>query len=301
MNSSYRQSKWFHYALLHVVVFTWGWTGILGKLIDMPVLPMICMRLLLTLAVLFPVMIFSKQTMRISLKDLGLLSGIGIIIALHWLFFYQTIKISNVSIAVICLSTSSLFNALAEPLIFKRKLLIYEIILAVLACFAIAYIFLNLEGASTGFAFGIISAFFSAMFTTMNGRISKRFNSLHLSIYELLGASIFLLIIIVLHPSYDINQLIPPENNLIHLLLLSVVCTAFPFVASSWVLKHISPFTMLLSINLEPVYTIILAFLIFGNEEKMNIHFYVGTCIILASVFINGWMKARKQLGSDPQ
>ncbi len=299
MNSAYQQSKWFHYALLHVVVFTWGWTGILGKLIDMQVLPMICTRLLLTLAVLYPVMYFSKQTMRISLKDLGLLSGIGIIIALHWLFFYQTIKISNVSIAVICLSTSSLFNALAEPLIFKRKLLIYEIILAALACCAIAYIFLNQQGANIGFVLGIISAFFSAMFTTMNGRISKRFNSLHLSVYELSGASIFLLVIIMMHPSYHFNQLVPTENNLSYLLLLSVLCTAFPFVASSWVLKHISPFTMLLSINLEPVYTIILAFLIFGEEEKMNIHFYVGTCIILTSVFVNGWMKARKQLGRD--
>jgi drug/metabolite transporter (DMT)-like permease len=288
------KDRYFHYLILHIVVFTWGWTGILGKLISMDVLPMIFLRMFITIFTLLPVILFTGRNLRMQGKHLLQLWGVGVIIALHWLFFYQTIKISNVSIAVICLSTSTLFNALAEPLFYKRKLLMYEVLIGIVVTLALTYIFLHQLSVGKGLLFGLISAFFSAMFTTINGRISKHYDSLVFSFHELCGGCLVLLMGLLFSSYHTQETLLPHGSDVWYLLLLSVLCTAFPFVASAWVLKHIPSFSVLLAINLEPVYTILLAWMIFGEEEKMNPPFYIGTTIILLSVFVNGWIKARK-------
>ena len=284
-----------NFFILHVVVFIWGWTGILGKLIAMPVLPMIWVRMIATVAMLWLFGVIVKKNFLLQKKEIVQLFSTGFLIALHWIFFYQTIKISTVSIAVICLSTSTFFNSILTSIIDKTKPKFYELGISLIVMFAIAYIFNYQPGYELGMIFGVISAFFSAAFTTVNGRISKNFDAIVFSVYELLGGVILLSILLFFFPANFIQLIGASASDWWYLFILSSLCTAIPFVASAYVLKHIPSFSVLLAINLEPVYTIILAYLIFGEQEKMNLPFYVGTMVILLALFGNAWVKNRNR------
>jgi drug/metabolite transporter (DMT)-like permease len=284
-----------NFFILHVVVFIWGWTGILGKLIAMPVLPMIWVRMIATVAMLWLFGVIVKKNFLLQQKEIVQLFSTGFLIALHWVFFYQTIKISTVSIAVICLSTSTFFNSILTSIIDKTKPKFYELGISLIVMLAIAYIFNYQPGYELGMIFGVISAFFSAAFTTVNGRISKNFDAIVFSVYELLGGVILLSILLFFFPANFIQLIGASASDWWYLFILSSLCTAIPFVASAYVLKHIPSFTVLLAINLEPVYTIILAYLIFGEQEKMNLPFYVGTLVILLTLFGNAWVKNRNR------
>jgi drug/metabolite transporter (DMT)-like permease len=284
-----------NFFILHVVVFIWGWTGILGKLIAMPVLPMIWVRMFATVAMLWLFGVIVKKNFLLQKKEIVQLFSTGFLIALHWIFFYQTIKISTVSIAVICLSTSTFFNSILTSIIDKTKPKFYELGISLIVMLAIAYIFNYQPGYELGMIFGVISAFFSAAFTTVNGRISKNFDAIVFSVYELLGGVILLSILLFFFPANFIQLIGASASDWWYLFILSSLCTAIPFVASAYVLKHIPSFSVLLAINLEPVYTIILAYLIFGEQEKMNLPFYVGTMVILLTLFGNAWVKNRNR------
>jgi drug/metabolite transporter (DMT)-like permease len=284
-----------NFFILHVVVFIWGWTGILGKLIAMPVLPMIWVRMIATVAMLWLFGVIVKKNFLLQKKEIVQLFSTGFLIALHWIFFYQTIKISTVSIAVICLSTSTFFNSILTSIIDKTKPKFYELGISLIVMLAIAYIFNYQPGYELGMIFGVISAFFSAAFTTVNGRISKNFDAIVFSVYELLGGVILLSILLFFFPANFIQLIGASASDWWYLFILSSLCTAIPFVASAYVLKHIPSFSVLLAINLEPVYTIILAYLIFGEQEKMNLPFYVGTMVILLTLFGNAWVKNRNR------
>ena len=284
-----------NFFILHVVVFIWGWTGILGKLIAMPVLPMIWVRMFATVAMLWLFGVIVKKNFLLQKKEIVQLFSTGFLIALHWIFFYQTIKISTVSIAVICLSTSTFFNSILTSIIDKTNPKFYELGISLIVMFAIAYIFNYQPGYELGMIFGVISAFFSAAFTTVNGRISKNFDAIVFSVYELLGGVILLSILLFFFPANFIQLIGASASDWWYLFILSSLCTAIPFVASAYVLKHIPSFSVLLAINLEPVYTIILAYLIFGEQEKMNLPFYVGTMVILLTLFGNAWVKNRNR------
>jgi drug/metabolite transporter (DMT)-like permease len=282
-----------NFFILHIVVFIWGWTGILGKLIAMPVLPMIWVRMFSTLVILVVFGLIVKKNFDINKKALAQLFSTGFLIALHWIFFYQTIKISTVSIAVICLSTSTFFNSILTSIIDKTKPKVYELGISLIVILAIAYIFNYQPGYELGMIFGVVSAFFSAAFTTVNGRISKHFDAIVFSVYEIAGGVILLSVMLFFLPD-NFAEIIHASNmDWWYLFILSSICTAVPFVASAYVLKHIPSFTVLLAINLEPVYTIILAYLIFGEQEKMNLPFYIGTLVILLTLFDNAWVKNR--------
>jgi drug/metabolite transporter (DMT)-like permease len=284
-----------NFFILHVVVFIWGWTGILGKLIAMPVLPMIWVRMIATVAMLWLFGVIVKKNFLLQKKEIVQLFSTGFLIALHWIFFYQTIKISTVSIAVICLSTSTFFNSILTSIIDKTNPKFYELGISLIVMLAIAYIFNYQPGYELGMIFGVISAFFSAAFTTVNGRISKNFDAIVFSVYELLGGVILLSILLFFFPANFIQLIGASASDWWYLFILSSLCTAIPFVASAYVLKHIPSFSVLLAINLEPVYTIILAYLIFGEQEKMNLPFYIGTLVILLTLFGNAWVKNRNR------
>jgi len=255
-----------NFFILHVVVFIWGWTGILGKLIAMPVLPMIWVRMIATVAMLWLFGVIVKKNFLLQKKEIVQLFSTGFLIALHWIFFYQTIKISTVSIAVICLSTSTFFNSILTSIIDKTKPKFYELGISLIVMLAIAYIFNYQPGYELGMIFGVISAFFSAAFTTVNGRISKNFDAIVFSVYELLGGVILLSILLFFFPANFIQLIGASASDWWYLFILSSLCTAIPFVASAYVLKHIPSFSVLLAINLEPVYTNILAYLNFGEQ-----------------------------------
>lgn len=285
-------SKYKYHLLLHLVVFIWGWTGILGKLISIHALPLVWIRIGMTLFFIGYYMYREKPSASIPIKSKMRLMLVGFLIALHWIFFYYTIQISNVSIAVICLSTSTFFNAILNPLFFQVKTKAYEFVIGIIVVLAIAYIFNYQPGFEYAISLGIISAFFSAAFTTINGKLSPQFETSIFSFYELLGGFLFLTPLLFLREEFFTSIAHSTAYDWIWLLLLASVCTAFPFIATAVVLKHIKSFTVILAINLEPVYTIIFAWLLFGDAEKMNIQFYIGTALILLTMVINGLVKA---------
>lgn len=217
----------------------------------------------------------------------------GLIIAAHWIFFFEAIKQSNVSVTLAALATSSLFTSLLEPLFFKRKIYPYELFLGLLVLLGLYFIFQFETELSWGLILGIIAAFLASLFTVFNGLLIKKYDSGRISLYELFGGFLGITVYFLikdpsLFPDFQLSF-----SDAFYLLLLGTVCTAFAFVASVKVMEELTPFTVSLSINLEPVYGIILAVLIFGESEKMSLGFYSGTALILLALFINVIVKRR--------
>lgn len=281
------------FLLLHIVVFIWGFTGILGKLITLPAIHLVWMRILLALASLFIYIKLKKLPLKIDRKTLGQLFFVGVLIALHWIFFYHSIKVSNVSVAVVCLSSATLFVSLFEPLIYKRRVYLYELLFGLLIVASLVFIFsLDIQYIK-GMIYGILSAVFSAMFTVYNGKYAGRQNPVTLTFYELLGGIILITGYYLFTGSLDSSLFHIQGNDWFYLIILATVCTAFTFVMSVDLMKDISPFTVVLAVNLEPVYTVIMAALFFHEYGQLNLSFYIGTLTILSSIFVNAWIKGR--------
>jgi len=289
----FTKSKYKNHYLMHLVVFIWGFTGIIGKLVHVHAVPLVWIRIWLTIIFIGIALVIKKENILLPKKKILPLIFYGFLIALHWIFFYRTIQIATVSIAVICLSTSTFFNALLHPIFYKEKFQLYQIGIGLAVVAAIAYIFNYQPGYEKGMIMGIVSAFFSAAFTTINGRESKNYEPLTFSFYELLGGVLLLTPFVIFNPEYYQSFVGASSNDWLWLLVLASVCTAFPFIATAKVLQHINSFTVVLAINLEPIYTIIFAWLIFGDAEKMNPQFYIGTTVILLTLFLNGYLKKR--------
>ncbi len=279
--------------LLHLVVLIFGFTGILGKLITIPSDALVWYRMFFASLSVGIYIFLKRKSFRMVKKGVIQTLLVGFIIAAHWIFFFEAIKQSNVSITLAAISTTSLFTAILEPIFFRRKVQLYELFLGSLVILGLYFIFRFETENSIGIWLAIISAFLAALFTVINGRLIKKYDSSRISFYELSGgviaiSSYFLLF----NPSHfpDFNIL---ASDWFYLMVLAIVCTAFALVASVKVMEELTPFTVSLSINLEPVYGIILAFLIFGEEEEMSFGFYIGTLLILSSLFLNVWFKKR--------
>lgn len=281
------------FLLLHFVVFIWGFTGILGKLITLPAIHLVWLRILLALISLFLFIKFRKISLSNDRKSLAQLFGVGVLIALHWIFFYHSIKVSNVSVAVVCLSSATLFTSLFEPLIYKRRVLLYELLFGLLVLAALVVIFSIDVKYIDGMIYGILSALFSSMFTVFNGKLVGKQNPVALSFFELSGGLILITGYFLFSGDLDASLFRVSGMDWLYLILLATVCTAFTFVLSVDLMKEISPFTVVLAVNLEPVYTIIMAAFMFGEYEQLNITFYIGTALIIASIFLNAWIKGR--------
>lgn len=287
------QDRFKSFVLLHVVVFIWGFTGILGKLISLPAIHLVWMRILLALASLFIYIRIKKISLSNDLKTLGHLFFVGVLIAFHWICFYHSIKVSNVSVAVVCLASATLFTSLFEPLIYKRRILLYELLFGLLVVGALAYIFSIDVKYIEGMAYGIASALFSSMFTVYNGKLTMHQNPVALSFYELLGGFILITVYFMFAGELSADLFSISGMDWIWLIILATVCTAFTFVVSVDLMKVISPFTVVLSVNLEPVYSVIIAALYFNEDDQLNTSFYIGTALILTSIFLNAWIKSR--------
>lgn len=277
--------------LLHFIVFLWGFTPILGKLITLNALELVWWRILLAIFAIFIYLIITRVPFQITTKNLVKFAGVGIIIALHWLCFYGAIKVSNVAVTMTAFSSATLFSAFIEPIFFKRKLNWIEIACGLVIIFAIAMIFSIETRYALGLILGILAAVGSALFSVFNGILVKDSDSRIISFYEMLSGLFFLSIYLLLSGSMNASFFSLSSSNLTYLLILSFVCTAFTFIASVEIMKVISPYTVNLAVNLETVYGIILAYFIFGEEEKMTIWFYVGALIILLAIFGNAFLK----------
>ena len=287
------------YLHLHVIVFIWGFTAVLGKLISLEALDLVWYRMLFASVIMTFVVLFNKEKIRVPFNVLIGFIVSGIIIALHWLTFYQAIKVSNVSITLACLSTGAFFASILEPIFYKRKIIWYEVLFGLIVIFGLGIIFKVETQYTTGIYLAVTSAFLSALFSVINGKYAKEYSPNVISVYELSSGFLFLSIYLFFADSFTPAFFALSSNDLLWLFLLSSICTAYAFSASVKVMKFLSPFTVMLTINLEPIYGIILVLLILPENEKMTPMFYIGAIIILATVIANGIMKSRKKLPTN--
>jgi drug/metabolite transporter (DMT)-like permease len=280
-----------NYLLLHLIVFIWGFTAILGALITIDAIPLVFFRMGLAVIFITIYFIFKKKSFYIDKRGILKFLITGIIIALHWIFFFKAIKVSNVSVALVTMSTGAFFTSIIEPVFFKRKIKLLEIILGLIVIVGL-YIIFNFESQyKLGIIYALISSFLGSLFAVLNGLFIKRYRADSISLYQLLFGTLFVTIYLFLNNSFSISFFSLQKLDWIYLLVLSSICTAYAFIASVKVMKYLSPYTVMLTINLEPVYAIILALFIFGDKEKMNPEFYLGACIVLGVVLINGIIK----------
>lgn len=285
------KNRFKNYLLLHLIVFIWGFTAILGALITIDAIPLVFFRMGLAVIFITIYFLFKRKSFYVDKKGLLKFLITGIIIALHWIFFFKAIKVSNVSVALVTMSTGAFFTSLIEPIFFKRKLKLLEIILGLLEIVGL-YIIFNFESQyKLGIGYALLSSFLGSLFAVLNGLFIKKYSASSISLYQLLFGTLFVTFYLFLNNSFSISFFSLHKSDWIYLLILSSICTAYAFIASVKVMKYLSPYTVMLTINLEPVYAIILALFVFGDKEKMKPEFYLGACIVLGVVLINGIIK----------
>lgn len=281
-----------HFIHLHFLVFIAGFTAILGELIVNPSEIIVWHRMLIASILTAFFMLITKRSFKINLKLLFKYSVLGLIIALHWITFFEAIEQSNISLTLAMFSTAAFFTSILEPLLFKRKVIIYEVVLGFVVIAGVSIIFNAEFKYLYGIILGIFSALFASLFSVLNGIMIKNDNAIKISFYEFISGVIFITIYIFF--SSDLSDLYIDDFlslNYLYILLLGTICTAYAFIASVYLLKFISPYSVVLTYNLEPIYGIILALIFFGNAEKMSFSFYLGLFLILASVIINMYVK----------
>lgn len=280
--------------LLHFIVLIWGWSPILGKLINIEgvvAYQLVWFRMLITVITVASYLILVKQSVRLPKKDIYQLVGIGAIIAFHWFCFYNAINVSNVSVTLVAFATGTLFTSIIEPIFYKRRFIRYEIAFGMVIIAAIAMIFQVETRYTLGIIFGMLAAFTSSLFTVFNGLLVRRIPSPIIAFYELGGGFLALTVYLFFTGEFKIEFFQISQGAWGWLLILSVLGTAFPFIASVNLMKKISPYTVTLTVNLETVYGIIIAYILWKNNEAMTPGFYLGALIILATIFGNGLLK----------
>ncbi|HNQ61507.1 MAG TPA: DMT family transporter [Bacteroidia bacterium] len=279
---------------MHTAIFLWGFTGLLGKLIHLNEGMLVWYRMMISAVAIGLILMWTKKLPKLKGKELIKISGIGIIVMLHWVAFYGSIKLASISVAMICLSSIALFASIIEPIVNKRKFDYTEIIFSIFALAGIATIYHSDTSASLGIIVGVISALLSAIFSVLNRRIASKYESLTISFIELGSGFLFLSILL---PFYFLIQpttsFVPTPLDFFYLLILSLVCTVLTWILSLQALRHVSAFTMGLALNLEPVYGIILAVLFAGEAQILNTGFYLGAAIILVTVLWHSIYKNR--------
>ncbi len=284
---------------IHFCVLLWGFTAILGKLISMSALPLVLWRMLLVAAMLLCAPRVWRSMATLSRRHLLAFSGVGILVAIHWLGFYGAVKFANASVAATCMAMVPVFVCVIEPLVTGRAFVMRELWLGV---FAIPGIALVVGGTpdemNIGVLVGIISAFFAALFGAYNKRLIHRTDALSATALEMLSGGIFVAalggILVLLAPMTGANALwpeasemfsLPGATDLSYLLGLAVLCTLLPFSLSLRALRHLSAYASAFAVNLEPIYAIILAVIILGEQRELGAAFYVGAAMILSLVF----------------
>ncbi|KGD69723.1 DMT family transporter [Flavobacterium aquatile] len=281
------------YLHLHLIVFIWGFTAILGALITLEAMPLVWFRMLFAVFFILIYIKWKKIPITVPKKVILKFLVAGLIIALHWFTFFRAIKVSNVSITLACLSTGAFFTSIIEPIFFKKKMVWYEIFFGLIVVFGLTIIF-NVEGKYVeGIALALTSAFLSASFAVINSKFVQQYDATVISFYELSGGVLFFSVFLLFLGSFNADFFKLSVEDFVYLMILSSVCTAYAFIASTAVMKFLSPYTVMLTINLEPIYGIILAVLWFKDKEQMSPEFYIGAVIILITVIINGIIKSR--------
>lgn len=276
---------------LHFIVFIWGFTAILAALISVDAMSLVWYRVLiasLTILIFFKIKKVKFREKRIDIFKL--LIG-GILIALHWTTFFHAIKISTISTTLITMSSSALFVVMFQPILGKKKFSIFEMILAMITIIGFVIIFRVEKLYTEGIIFALVSSFILAIFSIYNSKLIQNYQGSKIAFYELFFAFIFMSIVLFIKGYFNDSFFYLNYFDWIYLIILATICTAYPFIIATKLLKKMSPFTMVLTNNLEPIYGIILAVIIFGDKEKMSYQFYIGAILIISSVILNGIIK----------
>lgn len=292
------------YLLLHFIVMIWGFTAILGLLISLPSLELVFYRTLIATFGVLVVMLVRKKSISVPLPELLKIAGVGVLISLHWIFFFWSARVSTASVCLAGMATTSLWTAFVEPMVNRTKVKWYEVALGLLVISGLLVIFQFESGYWLGLAMALVSAFLGALFSVLNGRLTMRHTPYQITLFEMGAACLFALLFMPIYAKFLTEgnpiQWAWKDLDWLWLLLLGGVCTVYAFSVSVDLMKRLPVFSINLTINLEPVYGILLAVLIFGEKEKMTPQFYLGTLIILVSVLIypvlNYWNKRRKSL-----
>ena len=283
---------------MHLTVFVWGFTAILGRLISVGAIALVWYRLVFVVLVMGGLIAVRRLGFRVRGRLLRTRYLAGVFVALHWLLFYGCIKYAGVAVAVLCLSSLTFFTALLEPVVFRRSLRIGELTVGFLVMVGVSLLVrLEAHADMLGLAMGLGSAFFSAAFGTLNGRLSPLVRGEVMTFYELSSATVVTTVFVVVWPGQGVTPWTLSLTDLGLLLALAVGCTVLPWLWSLRVLRTLSPYTVALAVSLEPVYSMLLAYFIFPDAERLHARFYAGTGILLTLVAANTWVRrARTQL-----
>jgi drug/metabolite transporter (DMT)-like permease len=275
---------------LHIAVFLAGFTAVLGRLINLNEGLLVWYRLLITVVVMLGILFANKAFVILPFKSILKMVGVGAVIAFHWVTFYGSVKYGNISVALVCLSAAGFFSSLLEPLFLQKKIVLAEVLLGTLAIIGIYIIFDFHPQFKLGIVYGILGALGAAIFPIFNKQLVKDFSPGILTFYELAGGLLVLTLLLPLYLSQTtVAYYIPTAKDFVWLLILAVVCTVFSFNLQLKALQKISAFTCNLMYNLEPIYGIILAFLFFEEGKAVNVWFYVGVGIIMATILLQMW------------
>ncbi|TDD95188.1 DMT family transporter [Flavobacterium cellulosilyticum] len=279
------------YLNLHLIVFIWGFTAILGALISINADSLVWYRMLFASGFLFLYILFKKKSFIIPTKEFLKLIFVGLLIAVHWIFFFKAIHLSNVSITLAIFSLGAFFASLLEPLFYGRKVLWYEVFFGLVIIASLSLILKVEINYFEGMIYALISVIIGVLFTLMNGKLIVKNDSAVITFYEFISGVFFISIYFLFDNKFTPDFFVLTSNDWILILILASICTAYAFTASVKIMQQLSPYTVMLTTSLEPVYGIILAYFIIGEKEKMSFEFYIGAIIIVATVILNGIIK----------
>ena len=290
-----RTKSLIHY---HLIVFIFGFSSVMGALCSLDAIPLVVYRMLLAslgLAVYFAIFHPTYFRLERSLWVKVILGGL--IIGVHWVTFFHAIKVAGVSLTLSMMATGAFITAMIEPLINKRKILGYELLFGGLIAVGVGMIFQAEYEHLYGISIALLSAFLSSVFTILNTQLVKQGKAITLSFYELLVGAVFGIGFVIFSGDYTLEAFELRQLDWLWIILIAWVCTSYAFNISIKVMQHLSPFTVMLIINLEPVYGILLSLAIWGDEELMSFRFYLGFVIVLGAILLNGIYKRQKQIG----
>lgn len=280
---------------IHFCVLLWGFTAILGKLISLRALDLVWWRMLIVVVAVALWPRAWRALRRADVRTLATFAGIGCLVALHWLTFYGAIKLANASVAATCMATGPIFLAILEPWIARRPFEPRELLLGVVALPGVALVIGGTpEGMRLGIAAGVVSALFVAIFGSLNKRYVERADPLVVTGVELAAGTLFLTLVAAAMPGVGPLVVVPDARDAVLLVLLALGCTLLPFALALHALRHTSAFTAQLAVSLEPVYAILLAIVLLGEQRELGGSFYLGVAVILGSVFAHTWSLARR-------
>jgi drug/metabolite transporter (DMT)-like permease len=282
--------------LFHFVVVIFGFSSVLGALISLDAIPLVVYRMgLASLGLAFYFALYKPSYFLLSSEMWGKVCLGGIIIAIHWVTFFYAIKLASVSLTLSMMATGALITSMLEPLLIKRKILLYEIIFGGITAIGVGMIFNAEFEHFYAILIALLSAFLSSLFTILNNQMVKKALPITLSFYELLVGTLLVGVYVLLSGNYSWNDFTFRGYDWMWVLILAWLCTSYAFNVSIKVMKHLSAFTIMMIINLEPIYGILLSLAIWNEREYMSPNFYLGFLIVLGSILINGIYKHRKE------